>query len=115
MADGNPVIGSQYHQVRKKDEQYFTITGFEENKTIEFSSTRSSFLKYKRQFTFTVLEGTCMVDDIFEISTGLPLPALINKLLGKKPQMAVKENLLKLKQLLETGQTTLQDGRLVSL
>ena len=115
IADGNPVIGSQYHQVRKKDEQYFAITGFEENRSIEFTSTKSSFLKFKRQFTFSIFEGVCMIDDIFEISTGLPVPAFINKLLGKKPQMAVKENLLKLKQLLETGQTILQDGRLISL
>ena len=52
IADGNPVIGSQYHQVRKKDEQYFAITGFEENRSIEFTSTKSSFLKFKYSFPF---------------------------------------------------------------
>jgi hypothetical protein len=41
----------------------------------------------------------------------MPLPGFLAKLFLKGPQKAVKQNLEKLKQLLETGHVVLQDGR----
>lgn len=109
IENGNPVTGSVYRQVRKKDELYYMITAIKENEFIEFKSVRSRFLKFKRQFTFSVSTDGCIIDDLFEIRTWLP--SFINIQLAKKPQKAVNENLLKLKQLLETGETILQDGK----
>ncbi len=109
-AEGKPIIGATYHQTRIRDQQNFTITRYEENKVIEFSSF-GGFLKYIRRFSFSPSGNGCIVDDLFQIRTYLP--GFINRIIAKRPQAAVKENLLKLKQLLETGETTLQDGRTV--
>jgi uncharacterized membrane protein len=113
IAEGHPIIGASYHQVRIKDEQYFTISAYDENNYIEFNSTGGTFLKFKRRFSFSATAGGCIIDDLFEIRTFLP--SFINKIIAKKPQAAVKENLLKLKELLETGATILQDGRRVTI
>ncbi len=112
-SEGNPFIGATYHQTRKKDQQDFAITAYEENRTIEFSSVGKGLIRYKRKFNFTSTEEGCMIDDLFQIRTFLP--GFINRMIAKRPQAAVKENLLKLKQLLETGETILQDGRKVGL
>lgn len=113
IADGNPVIGSEYHQVRKSDEQYFAIASFKESELIEFASIRKPSIKFKRCFTFSATEAGCRVDDLFEF--GYWVPSFIGKIVSKKPEKAVKDNLMKLKELLEYGETTLQDGRSVSL
>jgi len=113
IAEGNPIIGATYHQQRIKDEHYFTISAYEENKLIEFNSTGGSLLKFKRRLNFAATNDGCTIKDIFEIRTFLP--SFINKLIAKKPEAAVKQNLLKLKELLETGETVLQDGRRVSV
>ncbi len=113
VGDGNPVIGSTYHQVRKADEQYFTISGFKENEFLEVSSTKKSAITFKRRFSLSAKENDCCLNDHFELA---PLvPNFIGKWVSKKPQKAVGENLMKLKELLETGATTLQDGRVISL
>jgi len=113
ISTGKPVIGSQYHQVRKKDEQYFEITGFEENKLIEFTSTRPSLIQFKRKMFFSSTNNGCTIDDVFELKS--IVPSFLLRLLTKNIQKAVNENLGKLKQLLQTGTTTLQDGRIVNL
>jgi len=113
ISTGKPIIGSQYHQIRKKDEQYFEITGFEENTFIEFTSIRSSFIQFKRQMSFSSAHNGCIVDDLFELKS--IVPSFLMRLFTKNIQKAVSENLGKLKQLLETGGTTLQDGRIVTL
>lgn len=113
IADGNPVIGSEYHQVRKTDEQYFAITEFKEDELIELTSIKKSKIKFKRRFTFSATENGCRVDDLFELGTWGP--SFIGKLVSKKPEKAVKENLMKLKELLENSTTILQDSRLVSI
>lgn len=113
MVDGNPIIGSVYHQVRNTDEQFFTITRLEENRIIELTATKKSKIKFRRLFTFSTTTDGCSIEDHFELAPWVP--TFIGKLINKKPQKAVKENLIKLKELLETGQTLLQDKKLVVL
>jgi len=113
VQEGNPVIGARYHQQRVKDEQNFSVTAFEKNKYIEYSSTGGTWLKFKRRFNVSMVNSVCIVEDRFEIRTFLP--SFINSIIAKKPAAAVKENLLKLKELLETGTTVLQDNRRITL
>lgn len=113
ISNGINIIGARYHQERKDDEQVFEITRFEQNKLIEFKSLEDSKLRFKRQLIFSQIDGQTFLQDFFEVDTGLPL--MLQKLFRGKLRSAVKENLAKLKQLLETGQTTLQDGRLVRI
>jgi uncharacterized membrane protein len=109
-SSGNSELGSRYRQIRKNDEQTFEITKFQKNKLIEFTTTPNSTIKFKRKLTFSENHSHCEVTDYFELDTGHPL--ILQKVLRYKIRKSVKENLMKLKQLLEMGRTILQDGRI---
>jgi len=109
ISDGNDIIGSRYHQVRKRDEQTFEIINWEENRFVEYSTIPGSLVQFKRQMTFSEVNNQCLVEDSFSLNTGFPV--LLERLFTRKVKSAVKENLTKLKELLETGKTTLQDER----
>ncbi len=104
-------IGARYHQTRKDDEQIFEITGLIENRSIELRTIPGSSLQFKRLMTFTSIGNNCVLEDLFELDTGHPL--LFQKILSGSIRTAVKENLTRLKQLMEKGKTTLQDGRVI--
>jgi hypothetical protein len=59
---------------------------------------------------FEDISGKTLIVDTWELDPDLP--GIIERLSVKPARSAVKENLLKLKQLLETGTVTLQDGRM---
>ena len=63
----------------------------------------------KREMVFRELSGETHIIDVWEPELGLP--GIIEKLSARKVRSAVHENLFKLKQLLESGSVTLQDGR----
>jgi hypothetical protein len=105
--------GALYHQVRKEDEQTFRITDCVPAEHIEMVSTEDSSPRFRRKFSLSEAgDSTELVDD-FELSTSYP--ALIEKITGNKVKKAVYDNLNKLKEILETGETVLQDGRRVSI
>jgi hypothetical protein len=62
---------------------------------------------------FQADDGSTIIVDRWELSFGLFGP--LETLAGNRVKSAVKENLKKLKELLETGNTILQDGRSVAL
>jgi len=100
--------------VRKTDEQLFQITEFELNLKVAVKTLPESSLQFKRRFTLqTEGSATHLIDEWEELDMGKP--ALIEKLAAGRVKSAVAENLGKLKELLETGSVTLQDGRQVSL
>ena len=110
MSSGNGAVGSRYHQVRKNDEQIFEITKFERNKLVTFSTVPDSSIRFLRQMNFRVLDEQCLLDDLFELDAGFPM--ILQKLFTRRIKQAVYENLVKSKELLETGKTVLQDGRI---
>lgn len=110
---GNDALGSRFRQIRKNDEQIFEITKFHKNQLIEFTTISNSSVKFKRLLTFTELNERCVIEDNFELDTGHPI--FLQRLLRHKIKKGIKENLMNLKQLLETGQAILQDGRVSSL
>jgi len=107
-SDSN-IVGSEYHQIRERDEQFFKISQFEENKSIEFISNPGSSIYFKRKMIFSKVKGETLIEDHFELDTNQPL--IFQKFFSRKIKNAVKENLAKLKTLLETGQVTLQNGK----
>lgn len=110
ISTGTEEVGSRFHQIRKNDEQFFFISKFERNKFLEFKTEPNSSLDFIRQMTFSEADGITLIDDCLDIDTRYPL--LLQKLFSRKIKHGVKENLAKLKELLETGKTELQDGRL---
>ena len=104
-------IGARYRQTRKEDEQIFEIASLNENRLIELRTISGSSLQFRRQMTFTEIGHKCVLEDFFEMDTGHP--GLLQKVMAGSIRAAVSENLGKLKQLLEEGKTTLQDGRVI--
>lgn len=111
ISAGDEEVGSRFHQVRKNDEQFFFISKLEKNNFLEFKTEPNSSLNFIRQITFSEVDGITQIDDRLCIDTGYPL--FLQKLFSVKIKHAVKENLIKLKELLETGKTELQDGRVI--
>lgn len=114
ISEGAVGVGTTYHQLRQTDEQLFQITEFELNLKVAVKTLPESSLQFERRFALQA-EGstTLLIDEWEELDMGKP--ALIEKLAAGSVKSAVAENLGKLKELLETGSVTLQDGRQVSL
>lgn len=112
ITPGAPPLGARYHQIRKHDEQTFEVTQFEVGKIIEIQTLPGAKLRVKRVITFSRDEDYTQLEDYFELDTWHP--AFLQRLFTGKIRRAVKQNLDKLKTLLETGQVTLQDGRTIS-
>lgn len=111
--EGSPDVGSICHQVRKTDSQDLRIVEFEKDQVLTVETIPPSKHELRRKMTLQETGGATTVIDRWELDTGHPG---ILQALGKgKVKSAVRENLVKLKELLETGSVTLQDGRQVSL
>jgi len=108
-----PQLGAAYHQVRESDEQTYAITEFDAYHVVTVKTTPGSSPSFERRMRFESVGGGTRISDHWTLDTGL-LPVLEG--LGRgKVRAAVAENLYLLKQLLETGTTRLQDGRVMTL
>ena len=110
---GSTGIGSIYHQVRKNDSQDLKIVELQPNKNLVVETIPPSKPSLRREIVFHVRDESTTIVDRWELSFGLFGP--LETLAGNRVKSAVKENLKKLKELLETGNTILQDGRSVAL
>ncbi|RED93033.1 SRPBCC family protein [Marinoscillum furvescens] len=106
-------VGAQYHQVRKDDEQHFEVVAFGEDSHFRIQTLPGSKLQFDRTMEFSTECGQTYIKDQFAVSTAYP--AVMEHLFRAKIKNAVSENLNHLKTLLETGSTTLQNGRQVQL
>lgn len=106
-------IGTVFHQVRKSDEQIFSIIEFKHDHLISVATLPDCEPQFTMSFTFEAFDGSTELVDQWELETGRNR---LVEMLGK-PQIkaAMAENLEKLKELLEERVTQLQDGRLVVL
>lgn len=103
-----PHIGTTYDQTRKTDRQQYKITEFEPNRLVSIKTIPPSE-KLLMRFEFKPTEDGTNLIDTWELEKDLIAP--LNWLAKTRVKSAVAENLEKLKELLETGSTTLQDGR----
>lgn len=108
-----PGQGITYHQIRKNDEQYFEVLEFIPNEKITIKTLPGSSLQFQRTFIFKREGEFTVLSDEFELET--KLPAFIEKLFVGKIKNAVRDNLQKLKELLEKGATILQNGKVQQL
>ena len=106
-----PALGARYRQTRKTDEQRYKISQYDPGCSLIVETLPGSSPEFKRYMRFEIMaEGTRLIDQ-WSLRTGYP--ALLENLAGGRVRKAVAENLGKLKELLERGQTQLQDGRMV--
>lgn len=114
LSEGAPTVGTRYFQRRKTDEQHLTITDYQPNHLVAIQVEGFMF-PLQMRFTFEESpQGTEVVDE-WRLWSKAPLPHAIAQRITLPIQRAVAENLGKLKQLLESGQTELQDGRVARL
>lgn len=105
-------VGARFRQVRKTDQQEFHVVEYEPNRAVAVE-TLPPTQPLKMRFTFEpIAEGTRLTDR-WELEPDVPGP--LAWLAARRIKVAVADNLKKLKQLLETGEVQLQDGREVAL
>ncbi len=113
VSDGPTGIGTMYHQVRKSDQQDFSITELDDNRQVAVKTVPQSTPDLEMRFTLYPEEGTTRVRDEWKLD--MRLPALLESLAAQRIKSAVAGNLMKLKELLEEGEVVLQDGRRATL
>ncbi|MBV7332289.1 SRPBCC family protein [Chloroflexi bacterium TSY] len=108
-----PKLGARYHQTRKTDNQRYEITHYEPVQSLTIQSLPGSSLGFKRHLRFeSVVDGTRLID---QMSLRTRYPSILERLAVGGIRKAVAANLGKLKELLENGQTQLQDGQVINL
>lgn len=106
-------VGSTYHQIRKNDEQDLRISQLEPNRSLVVETVPPSKPELRREITFEVQGDGTRIIDKWQLDMGVP--KLLEPLAANRAKSGVRENLEKLKVLLESGKVTLQDGRSFSL
>jgi hypothetical protein len=106
---GDIGIGTRYHQTRKTDSQDLKIIELEPNRKISIETIPPSKPSLSRKMVFKSENGRTVIEDHWELESGAA--GILERLAAGKVKRAVADNLTKLKELLETGSTTLQDGR----
>jgi uncharacterized membrane protein len=108
-----PQAGAIYHQIRHQDEQTYQITDFMPNQRLTVMTIPGSQPVFQRELRFQPIGQGTRITDRWQLDLGTHF--LIERLAQGRVKAAVAENLGKLKELLETGKTLLQDGRSVTL
>jgi uncharacterized membrane protein len=108
-----PRVGATYHQTRRTDRQDLRIVEFDEGRLLTVETIPASKPELVRRMKFHEKDGMTQIVDHWRLNTGHP--AILQKLAAGRVRSGVKDNLDKLKELPETGATTLQDGRNVLL
>jgi uncharacterized membrane protein len=111
--NGNgPAPGARYHQTRQTDSQRYEITHYEQGQSLTVQTLPGSSLEFNRHLRFEpIAGGTRLID---QMSLRTRYPSVLERLAVGSVRKAVGENLGKLKELLENGQTQLQDGRVIN-
>ena len=109
----NNSLGSTYHQVRKDDEQELRISHLEPNHSLVVETIPPSKPELRREITFEFQGGNTRIVDKWNLEMGVP--RLLEPLAANRAKSGVRENLEKLKVLLESRTVTLQDGKSFSL
>lgn len=107
------IQGATYHQVRKDDDQDLRIVQLVKQESLVVETIPPSKPEFRREMVFEAVGGSTMIIDRWDLELGVP--KLLEPLAANRASTGVKQNLGKLKELLETGEVTLQDGRKISL
>jgi uncharacterized membrane protein len=104
-----PQRGARYYQTRKTDNQRYEMIHYKTGQSLTIITIPGSSPMFKRHLRFEVYaNGTRLID---EITLRTEYPGILERLVVGRIRRAVAENLGNLKELLEHGQTQLQDGR----
>ena len=113
LSEGPISVGTRFRQHRREDEQVLEITTFEPEHRIELRTVPPSRPQLLREMIFETDGKATRIVDRWQLK--LNVPGLIEVVTRRRIREAVRENLGKLKTLLEAGQVVLQDGRISRL
>lgn len=111
-SEGSAMLDSEYHQIRRSDSQKLRVVAYDPNRLLVIEAIPPSKPVFRREMNFIGNDGTTTIVDSWSLDLGLP--GLIEPFSKGKVRSAVNENLHKLKELLENGRVTLQDGKVVT-
>lgn len=112
-SNGPTRLGTTYHQIRRHDEQRLRIATYQRHSRLTFETVPPSKPELRRELRFRAHgQGTRLVDH-WQLELGVP--RLLEPLAVRRTRSGVQENLSKLKELLEHGEVTLQDGREIAI
>jgi hypothetical protein len=112
-SDGPLSLGTTFHQTRRTDAQDLRIFALEPERLVGIETVPPSKPELRRWLEFRDEDGRTVVTDRWELDTGRA--QLLERFGAGRVKSAVRANLGKLKELLESGVVTLQDGREVRL
>ena len=104
-----PKLGACYYQKRKTDSQRYEIIHYEPGQSLIIKTLPGSSPIFERHLRFQATANSTRLIDKMTLRTGYH--GILERLVVGRTRRAVAENLVKLKELLEYGQTQLQDGR----
>ncbi len=113
ISSGSLGVGSTFHQTRKQDQQDLRVTQYEANHRLSLETIGGSELKLSMRLLFEATEQGTLIRDTWNLDTGKL--HILERLAAGRVKAAAGENLEKLRELLESGRTQLQDGRWVTL
>jgi carbon monoxide dehydrogenase subunit G len=106
-------VEARFHQIRKTDQQDFEIVDFDRPSKVVVKTLKGFSPQFTMRFEFEAQDNQTILTDTWQLETGRS-PFL--EMLGKsKIKAAVAENLSKLRELMETHRTRLQDDQVVSI
>ena len=103
--------GAAYLQTRKTDRQKLKVMDYQENERLVVQTLPGERPAARRTMVFEAEGNRTRILDQLDLL--VPIPGFLSGWLGKRPGNAVRQNLEKLKELLESGSVVLQDGRSV--
>jgi uncharacterized membrane protein len=109
---GSVGVGSTFHQVRESDEQDLEIVAYEEGRSIAFATLPP---ERPLRIRFSLVDGPTGTVLVEEWALDIGAAAVVGGLVTPHIEGAVNANLAHLRELLEEGSTTLQNGRVIRL
>jgi hypothetical protein len=114
VSQGEVKLGTTYHLYRKGDRRTLRIYEYKKDRSLGIETVENKPPRVNLYFKLEP-DGTTrtLLNASGQIETGLP--GLLEKMAAGKVRSMVDENLLKVKELLETGSTTMPGGQVVHL
>jgi hypothetical protein len=114
ITHGSVGLGSEFRLVHRNYERTLQVTEYEKDHLIAARTIEPGAPKIDLRFRLQPLENSQTQMSVeWKLETGTP--ALLERLVAGKIKTAVLEAFYKLRELLETGSVTLDDGREIDL